>query len=97
MPTRRTFTTVARLLDGHILIPLFTHRALESTIKKHATGSGSSAFSGQGRTLGGSSAPEPRADSGGRPNFEAKFTNLDPQVRVLLGLLGAYLVFWYFG
>lgn len=25
----------------------------------------------------------------------AKVTNLDPQVKILLGLAGAYLLFWY--
>ncbi len=74
------------------------YSALENALRKHATSSSSSAaFSGAGRTLGGD--PAPKDVGGGVKNSvnqaTAKVTNLDPQVRVFLGLLGAYLVFWY--
>ncbi|KAI0036594.1 thioredoxin-domain-containing protein [Vararia minispora EC-137] len=70
--------------------------ALESTLRKHSsTSSSGDAFSGKGHTLGGSgnsssSAPASRAENG-----QGGITNLDPQVKTLLLLAGAYLVFWY--
>ncbi|EKM61381.1 uncharacterized protein PHACADRAFT_83237 [Phanerochaete carnosa HHB-10118-sp] len=64
--------------------------ALESTVRKHASGSPSTAtFQGKGQTLGGSPAPSAPELPGA--NF---FSKLDPQAKVLLGLLGAYFVFW---
>ncbi|EPQ60354.1 thioredoxin-domain-containing protein [Gloeophyllum trabeum ATCC 11539] len=63
---------------------------LESAVRRHASSSGSaSAFSGKGQTLGGST---PKPDVG---DAIAGVKNLDPQVKVLLALLGAYLLFWY--
>ncbi|KIK70670.1 hypothetical protein GYMLUDRAFT_210022 [Collybiopsis luxurians FD-317 M1] len=63
---------------------------LEAAIRKHSSTSSDStgSFSGKGQTLGGGSADvaEPSA---------SLFSNMDPQVRVLLYLLGAYLLFWY--
>jgi len=73
--------------------------ALESALRKHASSSSTATFSGTGRTLGGD--PAPKDVVGGVKNSvnqaTAKVTNLDPQVKVFLGLLGAYLVFWYLG
>ncbi|KAK2466932.1 hypothetical protein APHAL10511_001190 [Amanita phalloides] len=60
--------------------------ALESTLRRHASGTGSGAFGGQGQTLGSNSGPQ----QGDRP-----FENLSPQVKLLLGLFGAYILFWY--
>ncbi|KAF9454155.1 thioredoxin-domain-containing protein [Macrolepiota fuliginosa MF-IS2] len=70
--------------------------ALESTLRKHATSS-TAAFTGAGRTLGGDQAPNDMArDVKNSVNqATAKVTNLNPQVKVFLGLIGAYLVFWY--
>ncbi|KAI0278169.1 thioredoxin-like protein [Russula aff. rugulosa BPL654] len=68
--------------------------ALESAVRRHSSGSGSTsaAFSGRGQSLGGSSAaaPPPRNDGS-----EGPLVNLDPQVKKLLIFFGAYLVFWY--
>ncbi|KAG8913551.1 hypothetical protein FRC01_004486 [Tulasnella sp. 417] len=61
--------------------------ALEATIRKHA-GAGSGAFSGKGQTLGGDSGP-----SDGTPEVSA---GLDPQMTLLLGLLGLYGLYWWF-
>jgi len=66
--------------------------ALENALRRHTSGSGSGAFSGKGQTLGGSSSntsrnPGPQTE--GRP-----FENLDPKVKILLGLIGAYLLLW---
>jgi len=71
--------------------------ALESMIKKHATSS-TTAFSGRGQTLAGDPAPP---DIVGEATdsvvgLAARFSALDPQVKVLFGLLGLYFVFWFF-
>ncbi|KAK7058440.1 mitochondrial thioredoxin [Paramarasmius palmivorus] len=58
--------------------------------------SGSGSFSGKGQTLGGGSTPAaPAAAGAGGGDLASKFNNLDPQVRILIYLLGAYLVFWW--
>jgi len=64
--------------------------ALEDALRQLSAGSSSSgSFSGQGRTLGG-------ATVGNSGNQQGKpFDNLDPQIKILLGLVGAYLLFWY--
>ncbi|KAI0784951.1 thioredoxin-like protein [Abortiporus biennis] len=66
--------------------------ALEATIKKHAgsTGSSGSAFSGQGHRLGGGSTNSSSSSSGSGGG-----SVLDPQLKIFLGLLGAYFVFWF--
>ena len=68
--------------------------ALESALGRHASGTGSGGgFTGKGRTIGGSSSNtsgNPAPQAGGGP-----FENLDPKVKILLGLFGAYLLFWY--
>jgi len=76
-----------------------TKSTLESTIKKHAVSSTSTAFSGKGHTLGGSpAAPDVVGDSKQiLDKVFAGLTQIDPQLRVLLGLILLYLVFWYFG
>lgn len=71
--------------------------ALEDAIKRHSGGSVSSAFSGRGQTLGGAPAPADIAgdvkDSVNKATTHV--TNLDPQVKVLLALVGAYVLFWW--
>ncbi|KAG9042133.1 hypothetical protein FS837_011247 [Tulasnella sp. UAMH 9824] len=62
-------------------------RSLEATIREHA-GTGSGAFSGKGQTLGGGPAP-----SDGSQEVSA---GLDPQMTLLLGLLGLYGLYWWF-
>jgi len=72
---------------------------LESTLQKHAVSSTSTAFSGKGQTLGGDPAA-PDVVGEGKQALDkafAGFTQIDPQLRVFLGLIGLYLVFWYFG
>jgi len=70
--------------------------ALESMIKKHATSS--AAFSGRGQTLGGDPAPPDVVGevTNTLNGATAHFNQLDPQFKVLLGLLGLYFVFWFF-
>lgn len=69
---------------------------LENTLKKHASSS-TGTFSGAGQTLGGQAAPRDVAKDvqGGVNNARARVTNLDPQLKIFLGLIAAYLVFWY--
>jgi len=65
-------------------------------IKKHATTSAT--FSGKGQTLGGEPAA-PDIVGEAKDTFDgakAQFSQLDPQLKVLLGLLGLYFVFWFF-
>ena len=71
---------------------------LENTIKKHATTSSTAAFSGKGQTLGGDpAAPDVVGEvKGAFDSLSARFSELNPQAKVLLGLLGLYFVFWFF-
>ncbi|KAF8701244.1 hypothetical protein AX14_000513 [Amanita brunnescens Koide BX004] len=65
--------------------------ALESALSRHASGTDSGVFTGTGQRVGDSSSSGNAApQAGGRP-----FENLDPKVKILLGLIGAYLLFWY--
>ncbi|KAG8737072.1 hypothetical protein FRC10_008599 [Ceratobasidium sp. 414] len=60
-------------------------KALEATIRSHATGG---AFSGTGQTLGSSAgAPAAPAANNRRP-----FLNLNPQVQLFIALVGGYLI-----
>ncbi|KAJ7925922.1 thioredoxin-domain-containing protein [Mycena leptocephala] len=73
---------------------------LESTVRRHASGSAdTSAFSGKGNTLGGSQAPLDMSREATETfnKAAAKVSNLFPegQFRVLVGLVGAYIMFWY--
>jgi len=76
-------------------------RALANTIKKHASGSPSTsgAFYGKGQTLGGAPAqPDVVGEVQQTLNKASEgITQIDPQVKILLGLVGLYLVFWYLG
>jgi len=69
-------------------------RALEATVVRHASGDGSSssAFAGSGQTLGGSSSTSASAAN----IFPPALAGMHPQTKILLGLLGAYVVVWYF-
>ncbi|KAF9566995.1 thioredoxin-domain-containing protein, partial [Agrocybe pediades] len=69
---------------------------LTNTIKKHASGSpnASSAFYGKGQTLGGApAAPDVVGEVQQALNNASE--GINPQVKVMLGLLGLYLLFWY--
>jgi len=74
---------------------------LTNTVRKHATssGGGPGSFSGKGQTLGGSPAAPDVAGEVKHTLDKATegFNQLDPQMKVFLGLLGLYFVFWYFG
>nr|VWO94039.1 Thioredoxin 1 (Trx-1) [Ganoderma boninense] len=68
--------------------------ALEDALRRHSSGGASSSggFPGKGQTLaGGNSTPGTGAGGSGVAAFQA----LEPQVKVLLCLLGGYLLFWY--
>jgi thioredoxin 1 len=75
---------------------------LESTVKEHAgpsTGGTTGAFSGKGHTLGSSSSTSPGA-SGSQPHQGTKtltqhWSGLDGNVKIFIGLLGAYVIFWW--
>ncbi|KAJ7786464.1 thioredoxin-domain-containing protein [Mycena metata] len=56
----------------------------------HATSASTSAFTGRGQTLGSGAKPLATLNKAA-----SKVTNLDPQLRVLLGLVAGYAVFWY--
>jgi len=66
--------------------------ALEDALRKHSSESTAAGFSGRGQSLGGSSTQPQTSRNDGS---EAPLVNLDPQVKKLLYLLGAYLLFWY--
>ncbi|TFL03582.1 thioredoxin-domain-containing protein [Pterulicium gracile] len=71
--------------------------ALQSALERHSSGSSSgSAFSGKGQTLGSggsrNAGPQPTAST-----LENAVGNLDPQLKVLLAIIGFYLLFWYLG
>ncbi|TDL28052.1 thioredoxin-like protein [Rickenella mellea] len=67
--------------------------ALEENVRKYSSGSPAGqttgAFSGKGQTLGGTQ-PSPIAGA------VDGVTNLNPQAKVLLAMVGAYALLWYF-
>jgi thioredoxin 1 len=76
-------------------------RALETTLRRHASQSTAStaAFTGRGQTLGGAPAP-PDVVGEVKQTLDkasAGLTNIDPQLKVLFGLGALYLLFWYLG
>jgi len=70
---------------------------LENALSKHASSSAAtSSFSGKGQTLGGPTVPSPKVSTPApRAAAVSPTAGLDPQLKVLLGLIGAYLAFWY--
>ncbi|KAF8807865.1 thioredoxin-like protein [Phlegmacium glaucopus] len=73
--------------------------ALESIIQKHAVSSTSTAFSGKGHTLGGNPATPDIVGEVKQTvdKVSVGLTQIDPQLQVFLGLIGLYLLFWYYG
>lgn len=69
----------------------FCSSGLEDALKRHSAGS-SGAFSGKGQTLGGSST----SNSSNSLANDAGVVNLTPQAKVLIGLVGLYVLLWYF-
>jgi len=75
---------------------LLQFSALEDATRRHSATSTSGGFTGKGQTLGGGPTSVDSTDVKVTVDqATAKLTNLDPQVKILLGLVGAYLVFWY--
>ena len=73
-----------------------SHRALEATLKVHSgEAAATGAFSGKGHTLGGSSSTTQDNVAASASVAATGLINLDPQVKVFIGLIGAYLVLWY--
>ncbi|PPQ78036.1 hypothetical protein CVT25_015581 [Psilocybe cyanescens] len=74
---------------------------LTDKVKKHATNAGSSGgtFTGKGHTLGGDpAAPDVVGEVKQKLDMaSAGLNQLDPQLKVLLVLLGLYFLFWYYG
>ena len=82
------------ILTASFLIILYCHSGIEHALEKHSSGS-TGAFSGQGQTLGGSSSSSSTTPNKDGPFPDNLLTNLDPQVKVVLALLGAYVLCWY--
>ena len=91
MPERTMAVHVSASSD--LELNLYHLRALEEAVRRLSSGgSGSSgSFSGRGQTLGG--GPSNAGGVGG--DGVAILQGLDPQVKVLLCLLGGYALFWY--
>jgi len=72
---------------------------LENAVKRHSSSAstGGGAFSGKGQTLGGAPAPVDlkRQMTDSVNGVAGTVSNVDPQLKVLLALVGAYLLFWY--
>jgi len=74
---------------------------LESTLKAQVGPSGPAIFAGQGQTLD-SSSPSPHRPSTANPGHSGSgvietWSHLDPQVKIFVGLIAAYVVFWWLG
>lgn len=71
-------------------------RALEDAVRRHSAATSSGVFSGKGQTLGGKQAPIDGVDVKNAINqATSNVSELSPQVKIFLGLAGAYLLFWY--
>jgi len=72
---------------------------LQSTVKEHAGSPSTAAFSGKGHTLGSSSTPASSSPENlniaGSKGLAESWSNLDGNVKVFVGLLGAYILFWW--
>lgn len=82
-----------------IYLPLNHYSGLQNAIRKHSGPSTTSGpvFSGKGQTLGGDTPPTDITREAKHIIDQATggLNNLDPQVKVLLGLAGLYLLFWF--
>lgn len=80
---------------------------IETALRKHSGGASSSssatAFSGKGQTLGGGPAPSDvtgnakRAVDNATAGASAAVGNIDPQIKVFIGLVGLYALFYFLG
>ncbi|KAG8219543.1 hypothetical protein J3R82DRAFT_493 [Butyriboletus roseoflavus] len=64
---------------------------LQNAVKRFTSSSSTGAFSGQGQTLGGSPPPAPNDLIA---TASSKWSNMDPPLKVLLGLVAVYVFFW---
>jgi len=64
---------------------------LQNAVKRFANSSSTGTFSGQGHTLGGSPPP---ASKDLTATATSTWSAMDPPLKVLLGLLAAYVFFW---
>ena len=84
---------VSTLLDfTHVLSagnPVY--RGLQNAVEQFASSSSTGAFSGEGHTLGGT---PPLASTDLVASAKSVWSNMDPPLRILLGLLAAYAFFW---
>lgn len=84
------------VLYSHVRLTWFYGiRSLENTIKKHATPN-TSAFSGKGQTLGGPSTPSETVNPTPQGGVLGGITNIDPQVKLFVGLIAVYIFMWWF-
>lgn len=92
MPIKREF----KFDRARILITWIFCRALESTVKKHASSSPAAAgtFPGQGKSLSGSAAAAPGpagSNDGIFSTVYGYYSGLDPQLKILVWVLVAYV------
>lgn len=96
------FTSLHSLAHGYAFS---MNRGIEAALKKHASGgasaSSSGAFAGKGHRLDGGAAPiditgdAKRAVDNATNAVAGGLANVDPQVKILAGLVGLYAVFWW--
>jgi len=71
---------------------------LTNTIAKHASSPSTTAFAGKGQTLGSTSSTNsspPNTTKNTSGLIDTYWTPLEPQLKVFVGLVGAYALFWY--
>lgn len=70
----------------------FRFSGLQNAVKRFAgSSSGTGAFAGQGHTLGGTPPPVTHDLTA---SVSSIWSNMDPPLKVLLGLLAVYVFFW---
>jgi thioredoxin 1 len=80
------------------ILLIMVSRGLEAAVQRLSESSKSSGvFTGKGQTLGGATTgPDLKSQANqAASNVTSSFNNIDPQVKVLLGLVVAYAAFWY--
>ncbi|KAI0720131.1 thioredoxin-domain-containing protein [Fomitopsis betulina] len=69
--------------------------ALQETVRRHASGSSSSAFSGNGHRLGDAPSPPEAQAPSDAPAIVTAFNQLDPKIKVFVYLVAGYLFLYY--
>lgn len=72
-----------------------TSSALQETVRRHASGSSSSAFSGNGHRLGDAPSPPEAQAPSDAPAIVTAFNQLDPKIKVFVYLVAGYLFLYY--